>query len=96
MALIGEADFLCDQRKRRDGPQHEGFCPLDPPLYDIALQPDVKRLRERTAEVVWAEQAICSAICDGSTNCTPSSPRALWSRGFVVLGTNITAPLAWL
>ena len=55
MALVGEADFLRDQRQRPISPPHQSFCAFYPPLDDEALCADADRLFERAAEVTGAQ-----------------------------------------
>jgi hypothetical protein len=55
MALVGEPGFEGDQGQRPAGAPHQGFCPLDPPLHNIALGADTDSMLERPAEMVRAE-----------------------------------------
>ena len=55
VALIGKADFLCDQSQRLISSADQSFCPFDPPVHHITLRPHTNRLLEAAAEVVGAE-----------------------------------------
>ena len=50
MALVDEAGFLRDKGQRLIALPHQAFCPIEPPLHDVALRPDPRCLLEGTAQ----------------------------------------------
>src|SRR5271167_771135 len=55
VALVGEANFLCDHSQRAIGSAHQSFCSFDPPVHHVALGSHPNRLLEAAAEVVGTE-----------------------------------------
>jgi hypothetical protein len=76
VALVGKADFLCDQGQRLIGAAHQSFRPLDSPVHHVALWPDTDRLLEAATEVEWTETrhrrkiGQCQAIIEMASRCS--------------------------
>jgi len=83
VALVGKADFLCDQSKRLIGAAHQSFRPLDSPVPYVALRPDTDRLLEAATEVEWTETrhrrkiGQCQAIIEMRLDVVRHAPQPL-------------------